>query len=66
MDEWKLVVGILIVITTLVMMFVFFYGSSYDYKLPGQENSTGLCDIVPQWMCPPPRYIILNYGLFIN
>lgn len=68
MDEWKLVVGVLVVATAAVFVFVFFFGSNYDYNLPGvpkEEGKSGLCAYAPQWLCPPPRQLVFTPFEFV-
>jgi hypothetical protein len=38
-------------------LFIFFFGSSVDYTLPGTEIKTGdfLKDNLPKWFFPPER-----------
>ena len=38
-------------------LFIFFFGSSVDYTVPGTEIETGdwLRDNLPKWMFPPQR-----------
>lgn len=55
--DWKLWVGIGIMMFAGGILFIFFLGPQMDYTVPGTEVKTGdfLKDNLPKWMFPPER-----------
>lgn len=55
--DWKLWVGIGIMMFAGGFLFIFFFGGQVDYTVPGTEQPTGdfLRDNLPKWLFPPER-----------
>ncbi len=56
--DWKLWVGIGIMMFAGGFLFIFFFGNSLDYTIDdGTQQTTGniLKDILPKWLFPPER-----------